>query len=266
MLLVDREAALQHDAGVAEAAFLAACGRRRTQASLPRRTPQSSIEGELEAERDAVAASCRRRRLCSSRPRSRASPAPTGRPGSRRSAGTAWWSAPRRPPAPGRRGREGAAGPGPKRRMPDPSGTGPAGRWLGSGGSPSRRLLRRPAGGRHATSGALARRALSRSALRRSALRLCSVAGLVPAVGVLAAALPPQPFLAVAGFARIQALPQQLGQVDHVAGRRGHLIGLDRRDLLGFAGLDPLRRQGVDRGGELVLERVRASTARSCRR
>jgi hypothetical protein len=32
-----------------------------------------------------------------------------------------------------------------------------------------------------------------------------------------------------------------------------HCFRLDRRDLLGLAGLDPLRREGVDRRRELVL-------------
>ena len=65
------------------------------------------------------------------------------------------------------------------------------------------------------------------------------------------------PFFAVAEGLRVSRLRRrQLGQVDDVACRR-HFIGLDRRDLLGVAGLDPLRRQGMDRSGELVLVGLR---------
>ncbi len=187
--------------------FSPASERCRTQASLPRRMPQSGSKASLKVSGIAVAPARRRRGCAASRPRSRASRAPTGRPGSRRSAGRASSSARRSAAcaavatARSERGRPG--------RSACPI-------LVGSGGAGKARFRRR------AGATPSSRRCPWKPLDGRRSCAACSsprpVAGVALAVAVACRRLAGRGLLRRRRrLARIQAAPQQLGQVDDVA-------------------------------------------------
>jgi hypothetical protein len=202
LVVVDAEAALDDDAGVAEAALFASSARCRTQTSLPRRMPQFSskaslkVVGMLSRRAPPPASMCCQPASISSHPGadSAAGVETLGRYGVVDGSS----SAARATEEATRTRSRANAGPG-RRRMPDPSGI----------GRDRKRRVRRRAGAPRS----------SRSSSRR------------PLAAAFPAGLAATFFVAffAGGFLVPRLCPEQLGQVDDIA-RRGHLVGLDRRD------------------------------------